>query len=56
MGNWLFANPLTELAVGSATGANDEENTGPKLQLSLAAQFAGSVRGADEFCCDPISI
>jgi hypothetical protein len=52
----FFANPLTKLAVGSATGAKDEENTGPKLQLSLAAQFAGSVSGADEFCCDPIPI
>jgi hypothetical protein len=45
----FFANPLTELAGGSATGASDEENTGPKLQLSLATQFAGSVSGADEF-------
>ena len=45
----FFANPLTELTVGSATGANDEENTGPKLQLSLAVQFAGNVSGSDQF-------
>jgi len=36
----FFANPLAGLAGGSATGASDEENTGPKLQLSLAVQFS----------------
>ena len=45
----FFADPLTEVPVGSATGASDEEATGPKLQMSLAGQFAGSVSGADEF-------
>ncbi len=36
-------------AGGSATGASDEEATGPKLQMSLAAQFAGTVSGSDQF-------
>jgi hypothetical protein len=47
--NWLFAAPLTERARGSATGASDEEATGPKLQMSLAAQFSGTVSGSDQF-------
>jgi len=34
---------------GLAVGASDEENTGPKLQLSLAVQFAGTVSGSDQF-------
>jgi len=45
----FFANPLTEVAAGSATGASDEEATGPKLQMSLAAQFSGTVTGSDQF-------
>jgi hypothetical protein len=45
----LSPNPLMEVAVGSATGASDEEATGPKLQMSLVAQFSGTFSGSDQF-------
>jgi hypothetical protein len=47
--NWLFRQFRNGSRSGSATGASDEEATGPKLQMSLAAQFSGTVSGSDQF-------